>query len=266
MEIEEDIDDIITFFYLEVDNVPDHPENVKTPKSLEAIQTKKDEELRKIVANTPRMHTDLEKDGVPLVFVRKQNETSFKFSLSKNLMFVDVNNYKLFKSFLNTTQKEFGNVHDVTSYQKKAFQNEIFETESKVIGHKMLEPLRIPISISKRVEKAKIPDPKRTFLGFSVGFNDNITDIFSYKSMGEPLKTKEHKGGFKESEAYELYIGLDLDFTVQTFTYVYFTSLDILSALGGIGATIKIGLGSLVPLLTLRYMVEFSSMQSRKAK
>ena len=108
--------------------------------------------------------------------------------MSKELMFVDVKNYKLYKSYLNTTQKRFDNIHDLVSYQKKAFQNEIFETESKVVGHKALEPIRIPIKISKRVEKAKIPDPKRTFLGISVGFNDNITDIFSYASMGNPLK------------------------------------------------------------------------------
>ena len=84
--------------------------------------------------------------------------------------------------------------------------------------------------------------------------------------MGDPLKTKEHKGGFQESDSYEIYIGLDLDFTVQTFTYFYFTTLDIVSALGGIGATIKIILGALLPVLTLRYMMEFASILRRKAE
>lgn len=134
------------------------------------------------------------------------------------------------------------------------------------MGHAQLEPLRIPISISKRVEKARIPDPKRTFFGFSLGFNDNITNIFSFKSMGEPVKAVEHKGGFQASEKFEVYIGLDLDFTVQTFTYVYYNAMDILSALGGIGATINIALGSLVPILTFSYMVEFANVQSRKAE
>ena len=181
-------------------------------------------------------------------------------------MFVDVKNYKLYKSFLNTTQDKFKKIHHLVSYQKKAFQNEVFHTESKIMGHAALEPLRIPISISKRVEKQKIPDPARTFFGFSVGFKDNITDIFSFKSMGDPVKTQEHKKGFQASEKYEVYIGLDLDFTLQTFYYTYYNTLDILSALGGISATIKIGLGALVPLLTFKYMVEFSNIQSRKAE
>lgn len=45
-------------------------------------------------------------------------------------MMVEVNNYKLFKSFLNTTQQKFADIHDVVSYQKEAFQNEVFETEN----------------------------------------------------------------------------------------------------------------------------------------
>lgn len=84
--------------------------------------------------------------------------------------------------------------------------------------------------------------------------------------MGEPVKAVEHKGGFQASEKFEVYIGLDLDFTVQTFTYVYYNAMDILSALGGIGATINIALGSLVPILTFSYMVEFANVQSRKAE
>lgn len=134
------------------------------------------------------------------------------------------------------------------------------------MGHSGLEPVRIPISISKRIEKARIPDPKRTIFGFSLGFKDNVTDVFSFKSMGEPLKSVEHKKGFKESDKYEVYIGLDLDFTVQTFTFVYYNLMDMFSALGGIGATINILLGSLVPLMTFFYMVEFSNIHARKAE
>lgn len=59
---------------------------------------------------------------------------------------------------------------------------------------------------------------------------------------------------------------IELDFTVQTIKVAFYTTLDIAAALGGIGATIKIVLGTLVPVLTLRFMMEFSNIQNRKAK
>lgn len=111
-------------------------------------------------------------------------------------MFVDVKNYKLFKSFLNTPQEKFATIEDLVAYQQKSFQNEIFETESKRIGHEELAPLRIPIKISKRVEKDKIPDPKRTIMGVSFGFSDNVTNIFSFTSKGDPVEAKPYKDGF----------------------------------------------------------------------
>ena len=45
-------------------------------------------------------------------------------------MFVEVNNYKLFKSFLNTPQQKFATIEDLVAYQKKSFQHGVFETES----------------------------------------------------------------------------------------------------------------------------------------
>ena len=52
MEIEDDIDDIIMFFYLEIDNRDDYnfPDDYMTE---EMIQEQKDAELAKIIANTP---------------------------------------------------------------------------------------------------------------------------------------------------------------------------------------------------------------------
>ena len=104
-------------------------------------------------------------------------------------------------------------------------------------------------------------------MGIPFGYSDKVINIFSYKSIIDPVKSVKEKDGFKESEVYEfkLFI-LNLDFSVQTFTYEYFSTLDILSALGGLGATIKLSLGSLVPLLTLRFMIEFANVQKRKAE
>lgn len=58
LEIEKDIDDIITFFYLEVDNRPE-PEREKL-EDPEAIQRKKEEDIQKVIDNKPIMHSELD--------------------------------------------------------------------------------------------------------------------------------------------------------------------------------------------------------------
>lgn len=52
---------------------------------------------------------------------------------------------------------------------------------------------------------------------------------------------------------------------MQTYTYIYFTTLDIVSKLGGIGATIKITLSVLAPFLILKYMFRFAEILLRKS-
>ena len=98
---------------------------------------------------------------------------------------------------------------------------------------------------------------------------DNVIDIFTYEKAADPVKTYIYndRGTFVDKEEYKFEMNLDLDFSdVQAFTYSYFTTLDVLSAIGGLGNAIKIALGALVPFLTLRFMVEFSSIHQRKAK
>jgi len=60
-------------------------------------------------------------------------------------------------------------------------------------------------------------------------------------------------------------VGFDFSFSVQTFTYVYFSALDVISQLGGIGATLNIVLGALAPYVILGFMVEFAKLLTRKA-
>jgi hypothetical protein len=150
-------------------------------------------------------------------------------------------------------------------YQKKAFQNLIFQTDTDytfLLGLDYIDPLRMPIKITKRVEKGKMADPEKTFLGIPQGYMDNVTDIFTYEKAADPVEIDFYNDGetFEDKEEYKFEMNLDLDFSVQAFTYSYFTTLDALAAIGGLGNAIKIGLGALVPFLTLRFMVEFSSI------
>lgn len=61
-------------------------------------------------------------------------------------------------------------------------------------------------------------------------------------------------------------MGLDYDFTIQTYTYVYFSAIDVLSKIGGIGATIKIALSVITPFLVLKFMIAFAQIIIRKSE
>ena len=81
-------------------------------------------------------------------------------------------------------------------------------------------------------------------------------------------KTKEgidYPEKFRTQANYTLYVGFDFSFSVQTFTYVYFSTLDVVSQLGGIGATLKIVMGFFAPYIVLNFMVEFAKLLERKA-
>lgn len=60
-------------------------------------------------------------------------------------------------------------------------------------------------------------------------------------------------------------MGFDYDWNIRVFTYEYYSVLDIVSQLGGIGATIKIVLTSATPLIILKFMSEFVGMLKRQA-
>ena len=62
-KLDEDIDSIIVYYYLEVDKRAEDYYSGTTQKE-------KDEEIQKILANTPISFTDLDKKGLPVKFVR----------------------------------------------------------------------------------------------------------------------------------------------------------------------------------------------------
>jgi len=77
--------------------------------------------------------------------------------------------------------------------------------------------------------------------------------------------TKPVSNGFSYQDQYSLYVGFDFDFTIQSYQFEYFSTVDIISQLGGIGATVKIVLAVLGPLVILQFMYEFSHIILRQA-
>jgi len=107
-DIDSNNDNIITYFYNGADSW----------KQDDSISQKKEEdEIYKVVKGTPIPVSYLYKENKPVKFVKGVNETSLQFSLNYKLMFADVQDYKLYKSSIDTKKERFANAGELIDYQ-----------------------------------------------------------------------------------------------------------------------------------------------------
>lgn len=74
----------------------------------------------------------------------------------------------------------------------------------------------------------------------------------------EKVKVKPYAQGFSNQDSYGLKILLEYDFTIQTYQYTYFSTMDIVSNLGGLASTIKLIIQFITPILVLKFMITFA--------
>jgi hypothetical protein len=160
---------------------------------------------------------------------------------------------------------QISGVKNLVDFQKVNQKNLIIDKPLLEVGHHQIVPLRMPVAVTKRFDKDFEPDEDRTFFGFALGFKDKITNTFVIDSATNIAETAYYPEGFKNQKEYTFDVGFDFSFTIQRFTHTYYSTLDIISALGGIAATIKLFFESVAPLLVLKFMYEFANMMTRKA-
>ena len=99
--------------------------------------------------------------------------------MSNKLNFVKFHDFKLYKSPLNSQQERFANISALVAYQKKAFRSLIFDTNSMIVAKDTLEPFRIPITLTKKIERGREVNTRLGSLPLS--YKDLVTDIFRFK-------------------------------------------------------------------------------------
>jgi len=211
--------------------------------------------------------------------IRDSNETSFQFKLSKKLTFVDIQNIQLYKVVSRPVGGDDGDkeghedeliphvadIKDVITYMNKYYYNKLFETESMAVGTQEIEAIRMKSFTSTRVDKGKKPNMDKAIFGFPLEYTDIISNIIRIDQQKTIKKSKDYPERFRDQDEYSFYVGFDFDFTIQTYTYVYFSTVDVISKLGGIGATIKLVITMIAPLMVLKFMVAFAQIILRKA-
>ena len=91
-------------------------------------------------------------------------------------------------------------------------------------------------------------------MGVPMEYLDLIKNIISLSPEKEVQNSETYKEGFRQQEEYNFYVGFDFEFKIQTYIFVYFSAVDVISEIGGIGATIKIALAAIAPLMVLKFM------------
>ena len=86
--------------------------------------------------------------------------------------------------------------------------------------------------------------------------------------MKQTFNTKNYSKGnatFVEKEEYKFEIAFDYEFQVTQYIFIFFSTMDIVSKFGGIGATFQIFLKVGTPFFALKFMTSFAMLIMRKA-
>lgn len=147
----------------------------------------------------------------------------------------------------------------------KFYFNKLFETESIRVGQEEINIVRLLALTTTREDRGIEPDLNKTIFGIPYAYTDILRNSVRLQQLKDIVKSHSYPSGFSEQDEYAFTVGLDYDFTIQTYTYVYFSTMDIVSKLGGLGATIKMILAFVAPIMVLKFMVTFASIILRKA-
>ena len=147
----------------------------------------------------------------------------------------------------------------------KFYFNKLFETESVRVGQEEVNIIRLSALTTTREDRGIEPDLNKTIFGVPYAYKDIKRNTVRIQQLKDKQKSHSYPNNFSEQKEYTFSVGLDYDFTIQTYTYVYFSTMDIVSKLGGLGATIKMILAFVAPIMVLKFMVTFAQIILRKA-
>lgn len=117
-----------------------------------------------------------------------------------------------------------------------------------------------------RMDQGKEPDMDSAILGVPLEYLDLIVNIIRISQDKKVKVAQPVEEGFIQQDEYKFKVGFDFVFKIQTYIYVYFSAVDVISQLGGLGATFKLILGAIAPLMILKFMQAFGMIILRKAQ
>ena len=137
---------------------------------------------------------------------------------------------------------------------KKYYFYQLLETSEINVGTQEIEETRLKAQTSTRLDKGKEPNEESMIMGVPMEYLDLIKNIISLSPAKKVQNSETYKEGFRQQEEYNFYVGFDFEFKIQTYIFVYFSAVDVISERGCIGATIKIALAAIAPLMVLKFM------------
>jgi hypothetical protein len=104
------------------------------------------------------------------------------------------------------------------------------------------------------MDKGKEPNKDKMIMGIPMDYLDLIKNIIRLSPDKKVKNAETYEEGFRQQEEYNFYVGFDFEFKIQTYIFVYFSAVDVVSQIGGIGATIKLALAAIAPFMVLKFM------------
>ena len=110
---------------------------------------------------------------------------------------------------------------------------------------------------------------KKRLLGIPIDYSDKEEILFTYKKSEKNPKPME-PSVFRQDQfgiSNQTFVtAIKIDFSVKKTTYEYYSISDVISSLGGIGASVKIMIGGLSVFWIIKFVIDLAMILKRQAK
>lgn len=102
--------------------------------------------------------------------------------------------------------------------------------------------------------------------GIPTKYNDMVDHEVSIEHKKSTFHSLNYTESFAKKPNYSFEVAFDFEFNVNMYIYVFYSTMDMVSKLGGIGATLQIVLKIVAPIFVLKFMTSFALLIMRKAE
>lgn len=112
---------------------------------------------------------------------------------------------------------------------KKYYFTKLLETSDFKIGTQEIEDPRLKAQTDTRMDQGKEPNMDSAIFGVPLEYVDLIVNIIRIAQDKKVKEAELYEEGFRQQDEYKFKVGFDFEFKIQTYIYVYFSAVDVIS-------------------------------------
>ena len=197
------------------------------------------------------------------------NVQHFNLSLGSDLDFITINKHVQYHSDAreDISLHRLANATLYAQFENSVTTTRLFETSSMMIGYDCFKPVTLHANPSRVIQKGKQVTKKLFEIPYQ--YSDIVLkqiNVEKRDTIVDSVRVKSYAEQVGKHETYSQLTKLDIDFIEYIQNFEYYSTVDVISSIGGIGATVHILLGISSFSFILIYMYQLIQMIRRKQR